>query len=97
MTDHPAAGPPSITCPHCGSRSSNGNDIREGYCGLCQWWTSVPELAAQNPSLADAQALRERRITGCVSLVGPCVCPKGRFAFPGCAAGEGTGLRSPAG
>lgn len=35
---------PSITCPQCGNTSYNPNDIREGYCGYCHWWTSDPDL-----------------------------------------------------
>lgn len=31
---------PSITCPRCGRTSYNPNDIAEGYCGACHWWTS---------------------------------------------------------
>jgi ribosomal protein L37E len=34
---------PSITCPQCGRTSYNANDIREGYCGNCNDWTSKPE------------------------------------------------------
>lgn len=36
---------PSIVCPVCGSRSYNPNDIEQGYCGRCHWWTSDPMLA----------------------------------------------------
>lgn len=35
-----AAAPPSITCPVCGRRSYNPNDICEGYCGACHAYTS---------------------------------------------------------
>jgi ribosomal protein L37E len=31
----------SITCPVCGMTSYNVNDIREGYCGHCNAWTTV--------------------------------------------------------
>ena len=34
---------PSITCPDCGMRSYNPNDIAEGYCGHCHDWTSFQE------------------------------------------------------
>lgn len=37
--------PPSITCPRCGMTSYNPDDIREGYCGACHDWTSVPAHA----------------------------------------------------
>lgn len=47
----------SITCPHCGWTSYNKNDIREGYCGNCHWWTGVPELYA--PWLADKMSASE--------------------------------------
>lgn len=36
---------PSITCPECGRTSYNPNDIAEGYCGNCSWWTSDPTLS----------------------------------------------------
>lgn len=29
----------SFTCPVCGRKSYNANDIREGYCGNCHDWT----------------------------------------------------------
>ena len=32
--------PPSITCPKCGMKSYNPNDVREGYCGNCHEYTS---------------------------------------------------------
>lgn len=35
---------PSITCPRCGSTSYHPEDIRQGYCGRCNWWTSDPTL-----------------------------------------------------
>ena len=31
---------PSITCPRCGMKSYNANDITEGYCGHCHDWTN---------------------------------------------------------
>jgi len=31
----------SITCPVCGRTSYNPTDIREGYCGACNDWTSA--------------------------------------------------------
>jgi hypothetical protein len=35
---------PSFTCPDCGAKSYNPNDIREGYCGRCHRWTGDQEL-----------------------------------------------------
>lgn len=35
---------PSITCPRCGSVSYHPEDIRQGYCGRCHWWTSDKQL-----------------------------------------------------
>lgn len=35
---------PSITCPRCHRTSFNPNDIQQGYCGNCCWWTSDPVL-----------------------------------------------------
>lgn len=26
-------------CPECEHVSYNANDVREGYCGHCHWWT----------------------------------------------------------
>jgi hypothetical protein len=43
MSSRPA-NQPSITCPRCGSVSYNRNDIAQGYCGACHWWTSDPQL-----------------------------------------------------
>lgn len=40
-TPHPY---PSITCPECHRTSYHPEDIRHGYCGACQWWTSDPLL-----------------------------------------------------
>jgi hypothetical protein len=30
----------SITCPECGRTSPNPDDVAQGYCGVCHWWTS---------------------------------------------------------
>ena len=50
MTAHP-----SITCPRCGRTSYNSNDIREGYCGACNDWTSpraaVAAARLQRPAI----------------------------------------------
>lgn len=35
---------PSITCPRCGRTSYHPEDIKQGYCGACHWWTSDPTL-----------------------------------------------------
>lgn len=35
---------PSFTCPRCGARSYNPNDIAEGYCGACHWWTGADNI-----------------------------------------------------
>jgi ribosomal protein L37E len=35
---------PSITCPECGRTSYHPDDIAQGYCGHCHWWTSDPRL-----------------------------------------------------
>jgi hypothetical protein len=29
----------SFTCPDCGRTSHNPQDMAEGYCGHCHWWT----------------------------------------------------------
>ncbi|MCV7174882.1 hypothetical protein [Mycolicibacterium sphagni] len=42
MTAAPTA--PSITCPRCDATSYHPDDIRYGYCGRCQGWTSDPQL-----------------------------------------------------
>jgi predicted RNA-binding Zn-ribbon protein involved in translation (DUF1610 family) len=34
----------AFTCPRCGSRSYNPNDIREGYCGACHDWTGGTQV-----------------------------------------------------
>lgn len=35
---------PSITCPECGLTSHHPEDVAQGYCGACSWWTSDPVL-----------------------------------------------------
>jgi len=35
---------PSVTCPRCGLVSYHPEDIRQGYCSVCRWWTSDPTL-----------------------------------------------------
>lgn len=36
----------NIECPRCGSISYHPEDIRQGYCGRCHWWTSDETLGA---------------------------------------------------
>lgn len=46
---------PSITCPVCNMTSYNPNDIREGYCGNCnKWTTQVCYFHGVEPIPADA-------------------------------------------
>ena len=40
MTETAAA----ITCPCCGITSHHPQDVEQGYCGLCHWWTGDPVL-----------------------------------------------------
>jgi hypothetical protein len=37
---------PSITCPRCGATSHHPDDVDQGYCGRCHWWTSDPVLGS---------------------------------------------------
>lgn len=39
----------SITCPRCGAKSYHPEDVRQGYCGRCHWWTSDPQLGQIEP------------------------------------------------
>jgi hypothetical protein len=48
--------PDAITCPRCGATSHNPNDIAEGYCGRCHWWTSDAQLGAPDVIAAAEQA-----------------------------------------
>lgn len=34
-----------IICPRCGKASHHPEDVRQGYCGACHWWTSDPNLS----------------------------------------------------
>ena len=34
----------AFTCPCCGAVSRNPNDLEQGYCGRCHWWTGDPAL-----------------------------------------------------
>ena len=36
-------GEPSITCPRCKRTSYSPEDIRQGYCGFCNAWTTERE------------------------------------------------------
>lgn len=40
---------PSITCPRCARTSYHPEDVAQGYCGACCWWTSDPQLAPHGP------------------------------------------------
>jgi hypothetical protein len=42
---------PSITCPCCGKTSYHPNDIEQGYCGFCHWWTSDPAGLLNRPDV----------------------------------------------
>lgn len=44
---------PSITCPKCGMKSYNPNDIREGYCGNCHDWTQKKHINVHLAALDD--------------------------------------------
>lgn len=35
---------PSITCPECQMTSYNEQDVLQGYCSNCSWWTSHPVM-----------------------------------------------------
>lgn len=49
---------PSITCPRCSRTSYNPNDIAQGYCGYCHWWTSDAQLGDVDLSPRVARAFR---------------------------------------
>lgn len=56
----------TITCPFCGMTSVNPEDVEQGYCARCHWWTSDPELVAQwreqwPQRVAEAYAFRDER------------------------------------
>lgn len=42
-----AADVDSLTCPKCQRTTHLPSDIREGYCGYCRDWTSLPEALRQ--------------------------------------------------
>lgn len=46
---------PSITCPRCSTTSHHPDDITQGYCGRCHWWTSDPLLGSPEV-IAQAEA-----------------------------------------
>jgi hypothetical protein len=50
----------AFTCPCCGATSPNPNDIREGYCGRCHWWTGDPVLGPAHLSEPCEARRRER-------------------------------------
>jgi hypothetical protein len=49
MTSLPVDPRPSITCPECGATSSHPQDVRQGYCPRCHWWTSDAVLGQCPP------------------------------------------------
>ena len=50
----------SITCPRCGRTSFHPEDVRQGYCGHCHWWTSDPLLGSPRAiALAEANGVIE--------------------------------------
>lgn len=62
----------SITCPRCGATSYHPEDVRQGYCARCHWWTSDPQLGQieppGEPELAD-QHYRPERVVGLVVAI----------------------------
>lgn len=48
---------PSITCPDCAATSHHPDDVTNGYCLRCHWWTSDPDplIRANNPSYSPQQ------------------------------------------
>lgn len=46
-----------FTCPACGAKSYNQNDIDAAYCGRCHWYTGDPELAWQRTKLFTAHGV----------------------------------------
>ena len=40
MTEPKKPQQPSITCPVCGMTSYHPRDIKEGFCGKCDDWTT---------------------------------------------------------
>lgn len=38
----------SITCPVCQRTSWHPEDVKQGYCGACHWWTSNEAMAGLN-------------------------------------------------
>lgn len=38
---------PSLTCPRCNRKTHHPFDVKDGYCGYCQWWTSDPVLGKE--------------------------------------------------
>lgn len=49
LKEHRASVMKSITCPECGSTTHHPEDVKQGYCSQCHWWTSDPQLAPYNP------------------------------------------------
>lgn len=53
---------PNFTCPRCGKISYNSNDIAQGYCAWCQWWTGDPSLGSPEV-IAEAERGGALRLT----------------------------------
>lgn len=54
-----------IECPRCAAKSYHPDDIRQGYCGRCHWWTSDPVLGqVEPPGPRDATAAALAEILG---------------------------------
>lgn len=58
---------PSITCPECGRTSYHPEDVKQGYCGACNWFTSSPTLGPYTPERPCPECgkpMREHRAPG---------------------------------
>jgi hypothetical protein len=50
----------AFTCPCCGMTSHHPEDIRQGYCGACHWWTGDPVLGpSHDPAACPARVEQE--------------------------------------
>jgi hypothetical protein len=45
----------AIRCPECHMVSWNPNDVREGYCGMCHYYTSAPAWKLMKDALLNQQ------------------------------------------
>ena len=52
---------PHFTCPQCGIKSWNLNDIRERYCGRCHVFFALEDRALRQRTRTDDDRLRFRR------------------------------------